>query len=215
MFNNSKCLHDTRYDNDDNNIIEAEYQCKGDFDGDGKDEIAFFDINGMFIIIKDNHKYYIKYNNNDNDNDTLHDHIVSIDTFNDNNNTKEYIIILYMNGLIRILLLNDYNNDHINMNIITEQSNLITNSTCMKTFLYKNTILLLIGDRNKLVIYVSKLNTNSNGFNFHLICEEIIGTTITSLDHINDSDFIVLGLITGATVVYQIESFSYYIIRAK
>ena len=218
MFNNSKCLHDTRYDNDDNNIIEAEYQCKGDFDGDGKDEIAFFDINGMFMIIKDNHKYYIKYNKNDND-ESLHDHIVSIDTFNDNNNAKEYIIILYMNGLIRILLLNNYNNDHINMNIITEQSNLITNSTCMKTFLYKNTILLLIGDRRKLVIYASKLNTttsssssnNTNGFNFHMICEEIIGTTITSLDHINDSDFIVLGLITGATVVYQIESFSYYI----
>ena len=54
MFNNISCLHD------ENDRIEVELLCKGDFDGDGNEEIAFFDIDGSFIIVKDNKKYNIK-----------------------------------------------------------------------------------------------------------------------------------------------------------
>lgn len=208
MFNNVKCLYETQYD--DNDIIEVELLCKGDFDGDGNDEIAFFDIDGSFIIVKDNHKYNTKVieplnvslNNK---------HIAAIDSFHLLDN-KTYISILYMDGTIRILSLHDYeDNNTANMKILTEQSKFMINSTCMKTFLYKNSLLLIIGDRKKIVIYASKINSINNNFVFTMICEENVGTCLTSLDYINNSDFIVLGLITGITVVYEIESFCFYV----
>lgn len=222
MFNSAKRIHhNSNIIND--TIVESEFLCKGDYDGDGNEEVAIFDVNGSFIIIKDDNIYSSKFIKSTSSTSLNHKHIAAVDSILINQlNSKSYIAILYMNGFFQLLSLNEYktienDNDDNNMNsvsryaniqIVREQSKLIMNSKCMKIIEYKDTILLFIGDRKKLVIYASKI---SNIFNFTMICEEHIGACVTSIDYMENSDFIVLGLSKGIALVYQIENFSFYV----